>query len=60
MDGTPISLLMFGTLAAVLVVGVFLLTRFLRKPGNRHPMEGQRERNIDEIRREAPVDDAAQ
>ena len=54
MSGGPISLLMFGTLTAVLIIGLVLLLRFLRKPGNRHPMEGQRERNIDEIRREGP------
>ena len=54
MHGGPISLLMFGTLAAVVVVGLVLLLRHLRKPGNRHPMEGQRERNIDEIRRDGP------
>ncbi len=51
-DPTPISTLMFVTLAAVLVVGVILLVRFLRRPGNRHPMAGERERTGDEIRRE--------
>lgn len=55
MDGSPISFLMFGTLAAVVIIGVILLLRFLRKPGNRHPMDGQRERNIDEIRRDGPA-----
>ena len=52
MFGSSISVLMFGTFAAVLIVGVVLLLRFLRKPGNRHPMDGQPERNIDEIRRD--------
>ncbi|WP_374942196.1 hypothetical protein [Sphingomonas sp.] len=46
---------MFGTLIAVVVVGIIVLLRHLRKPGNRHPMENQRERNIDEIRRDGPV-----
>ena len=48
--GHPISWLMFGTFAAVIVIvgGGFLY--FLRKRSNRHPMEGQPERNIDEIR----------
>lgn len=54
MNGSPISLLMFGTLAIVVIVGIVLLLRHLRKPGNRHPMDGERERNIDEIRRDGP------
>lgn len=54
MNGSPISVLMFGTFVAVIVVGIVLLLRFLRKPGRAHPMEGQRERNIEEIRREGP------
>lgn len=54
MNGSPISLLMFGTLAIVVIVGIVLLLRLLRKPENRHPMDGQRERNIDEIRRDGP------
>lgn len=54
MHGGPISLLMFGTLIVVVIVGVVLLLRHLRKPENRHPMAGERERNIDEIRREGP------
>ena len=40
------------TLIAGLLIAVFLLMRFLRKPANRHPMDGQRERNIGEIREE--------
>lgn len=52
-NGEPISILMFGTLLAVLVIAIVLLVRFMRKPGNRHPMRGQRERTVDEIRDEA-------
>lgn len=48
----PISLLAFGTLFAALAFAVFLYWRFMRKPSHRHPMEGQRERNIEEIRSE--------
>lgn len=47
------SALGFGTLIIGLIVAIVLLLRFLRKPENRHPMEGQRERNIQEIRDEA-------
>ena len=46
--------LMIFTLAAGLVIALVLFLRFLRKPRNRHPMDGERERNIDEIREEAP------
>lgn len=55
MQGSPISLLMFGTLVVVVVIAAILLGRHLRKPGNRHPMEGERERNIQEIRRDGPT-----
>lgn len=48
----PISLLMFGTLLVVVVIIAVLMIRFFRKRENRHPMEGKRERNIDEIRRD--------
>ena len=41
------------TLIASLLIAIVLLVRFLRKPANRHPMDGQRERNIGEIREEA-------
>lgn len=51
-----ISVLMFGTFTIVLVVVAFLLIRFFSKPKNLHPMDGQRERNIDEIRRDGPTD----
>lgn len=54
MNASPISLLMFGTLVAVVIVGLVLFLRHWRKPENRHPMEGKRERNIDEIRRDGP------
>lgn len=47
--------LAIGTLFIGLVIGVILLLRFLRKPANRHPMAGERERNIGEIHDE--VDD---
>lgn len=42
--------LMFFTLIGVLVIAVVALLWFLRKRSNRHPMQGVRERNIDEIR----------
>ena len=51
-----IPTLMIFTLVAALAVAVILYVKFMRKPENRHPMDGQRERNIDEIREEAPVD----
>ena len=49
-----ISTLMLGTLLVAALVGAFLLIKFLRKPDNRHPMKGQRERNLGEIRRGEP------
>jgi hypothetical protein len=54
----PISLLMFGTLVIALIIAVVMLLRFLRKPANRHPMAGERERNIGEIRDEAQQSDS--
>lgn len=45
--------LMFGTLGIVLLIAIVLLLRFLRRPANRHPMAGQRERNIGEVLDEA-------
>ena len=51
-----ISTLMIFTLVAALGVGIFLWTRHMRKPENRHPMAGERERNIEEIRSEASED----
>ena len=44
------SALGFGTLILALIIAVVLLLRFLRKPENRHPMDGQPERNIQQIR----------
>jgi hypothetical protein len=41
------------TLVAGLLIAAFLLMRFLSKRGNRHPMDGERERNFEEMRREA-------
>lgn len=53
-DQQPISFLMFGTIAVVVVLAVVLLVRFLRKPSNRHSMRGEHERDINEIRRDGP------
>ena len=52
--GHPLSLLIYMTFAAAAAIAIVLLVRFLRKPGNRHPMAGERERNIEEIREEGP------
>ena len=49
------SLLGFGTLILALIIAVVILLRFLRKPENRHPMDGQRERNIQQIREDAEI-----
>ena len=38
--------LMLFTLIAALVIGIVLFLRFRRKRANRHPMEGQQERNV--------------
>lgn len=51
---TAVPTLMFFTLGIVLLVGIVVLVRFMRKRSNRHPMDGHRERNIDEIRRGVP------
>jgi putative exporter of polyketide antibiotics len=40
---------MLFTLIAVAIIAVILLLRFMRKPQNRHPLEGERERNIGEV-----------
>ena len=47
------STLGFGTLVLALIIAVVLLLRFLRKPENRHPMDGQPERSIEQIRDDA-------
>lgn len=51
-----ISTLMFFTLIIMLVIAAWGLMRFIRKPQNRHSMDGNRERNIDEIRRDSPAE----
>lgn len=48
--------LMIFTLAAGLVIALVLFIRFMRKPKNRHSMDGQRERSVDEMRDEASRD----
>ena len=45
-----IPILMLFTLGAGLLIAIVLLMRFLRKPSNRHPMDGQPERKIEDIR----------
>ena len=45
--------LAFGTIGIVLLVLILVLVRFMRKPQNRHPMDGERERNIAEIHNES-------
>jgi hypothetical protein len=47
------SALGFGTLILALIIAVVILLRFLRKPENKHPMDGQPERNIQQIRDDA-------
>jgi Na+/melibiose symporter-like transporter len=42
------SWLAFGTLGVALIIAIILWLRFMRKPGNRHPMRGERERNIND------------
>lgn len=54
-----ISSLGFGTLIIVLIIALVVFLIFLRKPRNRHPMDGEHERNIGEIRRDAEASDAA-
>lgn len=50
----PLSLLIYVTFAAALIVVGGAFVHFMRKRSNRHPMAGKRERNIDEIRRDGP------
>ena len=47
------SALGLGTLILALIIAVVILLHFLRKPENRHPMDGQPERNIQQIRDDA-------
>ena len=49
LSSNAVPLFMFGTLGIVLLILIVVVLRFFRKPSNRHPMAGQRERNIDEI-----------
>jgi hypothetical protein len=56
MGHAAIPTLMIVTLVAALAIGIVLYLRHMRKPENRHPMRGQRERNIGEIKDEARVD----
>jgi hypothetical protein len=51
--GEMTSWLGFGTLILFLIIALIVWARFIRKPENRHPMRGQRERNIEEIRKGA-------
>lgn len=51
-----VGTLAMATLGIVLVIALFLFVRFMRKPQNRHPMDGERERNIGEIRHQAGVE----
>ena len=44
------GLLGFGTLIVGLLIAVIIWEKFMRDPKNRHPMAGERERNIHEIR----------
>jgi cbb3-type cytochrome oxidase subunit 3 len=53
-----VSSLGFGTLIIVLIIALVLYLNFMRKPRNRHPMDGERERNIGEIRDEAGASNA--
>ncbi len=48
-----VGTLAFVTLGIGLIVALVLFLRFMRKPQNRHPMDGHRERNIAEIRADA-------
>lgn len=53
----PISLLGFGTTGIVLLAAVLLLWFFLRSNGHRHPMAGQHDRTIREMRAEGGAGD---
>lgn len=45
-----LSALSLFTIAAVVILAVVLLARFLRKPGNRHPLAGEKGHRIEEAR----------
>jgi hypothetical protein len=45
----PVWLLAWGTLGIAILIAVIMLVRFYGK-NRAHPMRGQRERNIEEIR----------
>lgn len=47
------GMLGFGTLIVGLIIAIIFWARFMRHPENRHPMKGERERNLGEIREEA-------
>jgi hypothetical protein len=47
------GLLGFGTLIIGLIIAIIIWARFMRDPKNRHPMKGEREGNLGEIREEA-------
>jgi len=47
------GMLGFGTLIVGLVIAIIIWARFMRDPKNRHPMKGERERDLGEIREEA-------
>ena len=51
-----IPALAFGTIGIVLLIAVFLLVRFMRKPANRNSMDGEPERNIAQIREESGIE----
>ena len=48
--GHPVWMLAWATLGIALLIAVVMLMRFRSKGNNAHPMEGKRERNIEEIR----------
>lgn len=50
----PLTLLTFLTLISGLAIGVFVLVRFLRKPGRMHPLEAPPETEADRIRQAQP------
>ena len=55
LSSTAVPVFMFGTLGVVFIIALIVFLKFQSKKSNRHPMDGQRERNIDEIREEGPA-----